>query len=310
MSNTDIRPTSREKTKQRENRYPQYVQNKVDRYIEHILECEGKDTPGDQANKERIYEQIIDYRADINPLASYNARRSRNKSKAKMLTVSCVKPFLEAAEMSGKTFFECCMKENKDIDLPENEGWTCISWPTEEMQTACDLIDAMPVRKRDSVLALINKLKPVYYKDFQAQMEQESAEFGKSENDAASINAEDTYTLLRCEDNIGDRMRYTLDYILTGTGRLAKKECDEIGVCYKALLSTIPRHYWLIFNLEDIWTFCKHFALSPHWILFGRQPITVLAKDIQTELIMDEFALLPKQEQKIVIGYAKQLAGR
>lgn len=286
---------------QKGNRYPSYLQDKLDSYIEYITEYTDWDTPEMRENKNRLRKQISDYITDISPVKSPSAIKS------KYLTVGHVRQFLDATGISGKTFFEFCMKENSNVRFPEDERWVEIFWPTAEMKTLCDFLETMTAKKRSSVLALIKKLHPAYYPKFEATMQRDSAEY--KDEPAFTVHS-DAYLPMKCEDCIGDRMRYTLDYILTGTTLSAKKECDAAGLHYSPTLATNARHYWLVFNLEDIWAFCLRFGLSPHWILFGRQPITVLAKDIETEKVMDEFALLPKQEQKIVIGFAKQLAGK
>lgn len=292
------------RAKQKGNRFPEYVQEKIERYCLKITELNINDSPEQQEKTDQIRMQLEELGL---PVSSPTAE----DRKTKKLTTNGLEDFLFVTGMSGKTFFEMCMKENMDLSGPDDENWFQITWPTEQTQRLYELLKKMPQSRRNSVLDIIRKLEPAYYSSFLEKLNQPSVELGREESKHPDfIKYEKNATVPKCIDVIGDRLRLTVEYIRNGSATIPKVECDQIGLKYNPFMTTMQRHYWLVFDLEDIWAFCTYFGICPHWLLLCQLPVTVLADNIETERLMDEFALLPKQDQETVIEYAEQISRR
>lgn len=63
-------------------------------------------------------------------------------------------------------------------------------------------------------------------------------------------------------------------------------------------------------RLRDVAFYASSFDVSPHWLLGLDESTCILAKNGQTEMIMDVFCLLPEAEKSDCFAVAEKLAGR
>lgn len=68
-----------------------------------------------------------------------------------------------------------------------------------------------------------------------------------------------------------------------------------------------PLHFWGLFNFSDIHLLCDIFRLSPHWVFYGEKDGTVLAKNPETEKIIDLYTFLPEAVKPTVLQYVISL---
>ncbi len=289
-------------SKRRENgqRIPKEIRERFEAYAELQVKPKSTDDSNEIARKRNIEKKLEYYNTVIHSLKNNSIRASEDR--AKYLTMQSLPDYMEAVELPYKTFFEFCMKENKRLNGPDDEGWKEISWPTAEMKKMAGILDDASAAERKNISELIDLLQPAYYCDFRNSLRVDSGENLPNGRPVASrTEADSDIPVLWKENNLGDRMAETLGYLCNENHEDLKLVCKKQKLAYSQKRTYASRHYWSVFSIEDIWRFCKVFSISPHWAMFGPLPVPVLTQCAESELIMDEFSFLPIERQKMAL---------
>lgn len=270
-------------------RFPPNLQLRMESYIRE---------QHDEETSAKILQELHDF---IQRNKGYGHTEDNKNKKFLQQTLFHWDEFSSITGISAKTYFEYCMGENKHLKSPNTPGWTFICWPSQEAEQTCALLNRGDTNDLAQCARLIASLQPPYYQEFKSILTTPTNDVEFDNNRTQDKYGFDRIIQLNA-DNLGDRMRTTLEYLRFDTFQIPRKICDANKLVYKPMMSYFDAHYWTMWNLSDIWRFCQIFELSPHWALFGRQKNNVLARNAEIESVMDEFCLLPKVRQQIVLS--------
>lgn len=260
--------------------------------------------PAGNEKKEKnlnTYNKILNYKTQIDPDKSYNARRSGSAyHRARHLTIEKMDDFLDATGWSNKQFLEFILEENsgfseEDCLSPEKpEGWTSLHWPSKAMELIADKLDTGTQKEVDVISRYIDQLLPASYPAFLESLSQPSFEYGKDEQIPMYMqeNPEEYQDESKAE-NMGDRILDTMFYL--SDSKEIESICKENGITYsRETIKRInrPRHFWA-FKISQLQKISDAFLLTPHWLFYGGEEKALIAKKAETELIMDKLQFLP-----------------
>ena len=291
-------------------RVPKDVRERFEAYVEREIEIKDTDSSETSEKKRRIAEKLEHYSSVVHPIKSVYGVKEKGR-KHRYLTMQSLPDYMDAVEIPFKTFFEFCIKQNSGLSGPDDTGWTQISWTTEEQGQMADLLRICSPKEKRTASELILELMPAFYGDFRESLRVDSGENLPLGRPAASrTEADKDIPVLLKENNMGVRMAETVNYMCDESHVSSKQVCQEAGLYFLPKKMYAPRHYWAIYNFEDIWDFCKEFRISPHWAMFGPTPVRVLADSVESEMIMDDFSFLPASLQKQAVSITKKRLGR
>lgn len=272
-------------------RYPADVQKILTEYLDMLSEDSDKN------------EDVIKYRSEINPKTSHNRQRKHAAMHiARKLSVEMMPEFLAVAELTPKKFLELILESNSD-KVPFGEDWKELAWPDPEGALIADFLDAADAEEVEAVRNLVGTLHPNYFADFCKKLQEPSGEYGKEDCLIPIYAAENKdYVPETKAENLSDRLVCTLDYLTAQSSEGNAQVMEKFFLYYNESRTFHPRHFWGVFNVRQIDKICESLKLSPHWVFYGNidQGQTILAKNPETEYIMDMYYLLPSDRRKLL----------